>query len=125
MPCNSDYMQANNYEVSVSRVACLLNEVNGSVWEPRWWDGYHPLVYGKPDLRALGDELTARLCKKLRKLDVTKYSLEMQMWWRDHQAADEKRNQAEERNRRRIDLAKAALKKLSPEEIEAIKCTKL
>ena len=38
------------------------------------------------------DEYTRRLCKHLKECeDVTQYSLEMQIWWRDHQKFDEKR----------------------------------
>jgi hypothetical protein len=28
------------------------------------------------------------LCARLRQVDVTQYSLEMQLWWRDHQQVD-------------------------------------
>lgn len=37
------------------------------------------------------DKLTSELCSKLKTTDVTKYSLELQMWWRDHQEADRNR----------------------------------
>jgi hypothetical protein len=30
----------------------------------------------------------ALLCARLRQVDVTQYSLEMQLWWRDHQQVD-------------------------------------
>jgi hypothetical protein len=35
--------------------------------------------------------MVSLLCEMLEGLDVTKFSLEMQMWWRDHQAADKAR----------------------------------
>lgn len=39
--------------------------------------------------------MVSKLCSKLQKADVSAYSLEMQIWWRDHQKADKKRLQAE------------------------------
>jgi hypothetical protein len=89
MGCNSDYMSTNNYEIEISKVACLLDELDGKKFEKSHWNGYHPKVYCKVT-RELGDKLVAELCGKLQNLDVKNYSLEMQMWWRDHQAADDK-----------------------------------
>lgn len=90
MPCNSDYMESNQLEVHLSKVACLLDELAGKPWNFRDWNGYHPDVYGKAS-KAMGDKLTAELCTAIQKIDVTQYSLEMQIWWRNHQAADKKR----------------------------------
>lgn len=99
MPCNCDYMDANNLEVEISRVACLLDELAGKrKLDPSHWRGYHPRVYGNVT-KLMGDELTAQLCEKLHTVDVTKYSLEMQIWWRDHQKADKKRQRAELRRK--------------------------
>lgn len=58
-------------------------------------NGYHPNVYNKP---VNGDKLVAELCAALMITDVTKYSLEMQIWWRDHQAADRERIAREKRD---------------------------
>lgn len=90
MPCDSSHMEATQAEREASRIHCLLNEVaNGHPPDRRHWAGYHPLAYGKMVTRQELDSLTAALCSALsEEADVTQYSLELQMWWRDHQAAD-------------------------------------
>ena len=89
MPCRSDYREPDERDVELSHVLCLLEELNtgkpvnaGSLN----WDGHHPGAYrNTKDL----DSQTAELCSRLQRTkDVTKYSLEMQIWWRDHQKAD-------------------------------------
>lgn len=57
-----------------------------------WGDGFDKRVYSKTITKEDLDEKTAELCSKLKEIeDVSKYSLELQMWWRDHQIADQKR----------------------------------
>lgn len=94
MPCNCDHLEATNLEIEISRVACLLDEIKGRKINKNNWRGYHPEIYGKVT-RRLGDEYTAKLCSILKEKDVSKYSLEMQIWWRDHQKADEERLEEE------------------------------
>lgn len=91
MPCNSDYLLADSFEKSLSQVACLLNELDGKSWSRAWWNGYHPDVYCKNLDKQAADEMVARLCGQLCSCDATQYSLEMQIWWRDHQKADKAR----------------------------------
>ncbi len=112
MPCNCEYMNPNDLEVQISRVACLLGELDGVPWRSRDWAGYHPDVYGQAS-RVLGDALTARLCSALQKAEVSKYSLEMQIWWRDHQLADKKRVQRELAAAKREEDRKALVESLS------------
>lgn len=110
MPCNSDYMNPSSKEKELSRVACLLDELNGKKWTKSSWAGYHPTVYCKtPD----GDKLVSTLCQKLQNTDVSKYSLEMQMWWRDHQEADKQRVKKEIEKKKTEKDKQAALAKLS------------
>lgn len=92
MPCDSRYLQATNYEVSLSRVASLLDELDGKPITPSHWEGYHPRVYSQS---VDGDALVAQLCAALQARDVSRYSLEMQIWWRDHQRADKQRVEAD------------------------------
>lgn len=91
MPCDSNYLEPYGMERSLSEVACLLDELDGKAWDRDWWNGYHPKVYSKHLDKQAADEMVARLCGELRKRDVTQYSLEMQIWWRDHQEADRQR----------------------------------
>lgn len=117
MPCNSDYMAATHYERDLSRVACLLDELAASKpIDPSHWEGYHPRVYGRAVSRDEGDSMTRDLCNALQHRDVTKFSLEMQMWWRNHQAADKARVEREMADAATEAERKAALDKLTPHE---------
>lgn len=91
MPCNSDYMEPNHWERQISQVACLHDELDGKEYHGAYWFGAHPRVYCKGLTKEQGDEMVADLCYRLQNVDVTDYSLELQMWWRDHQAADKRR----------------------------------
>lgn len=114
MPCNSDHLRSTHLEVEMSRVACLLDELDGKKKINRdHWDGYHPRVYSK---NIDPDEMTAELCSRLQGVDVSKCSLEMQIWWRDHKAADKKRVEKELKNAETAKQKKAALAKLTPHE---------
>lgn len=119
MPCNSDYLQANNYELQLSRVACLLAELKGKKFTLGEWDGYHPKVYMKGLSKAQGDKMVAELCGKLKEMSPKKIkslSLEMQTWWRDHQAADAARIKQEKQEAREKKEREAAVAKLTPRE---------
>lgn len=114
MPCNSEYLNADYQEIQASKVACLLDELDGIPIDQHRFTGYHPRVYNRKDIDL--DAMVAELCSRLKAIDVTKQSLEMQIWWRDHQEADAKRELAEaallERERERT----KALTKLTERE---------
>ena len=112
MPCNCEYLNPTNLEQELSKVACLLDELRGRPWNPDNWKGYHPKVYGKAT-KELGDSLVAKLCSELQGLNVTTYSLEMQIWWRDHQRADKKRLKKEMENLKDEEAKNLALAKLT------------
>lgn len=88
MPCNSDHLEPFNRELELSRVACLLDELKGITWNKSSWNGYHPKVYNQHISKSVADGMIAELCKKIRQIDVSEYSLELQIWWRDHQKVD-------------------------------------
>ena len=91
MPCNCDHLEASKLERELSRVLLLLQELDTGVpVDPKSsdWQGYLNGVYNSVNLRRRADEATAALCSRLKGTDVTRHSLELQMWWRDHQAAD-------------------------------------
>lgn len=87
MPCDSSYMEASGMEKHYSQVLSLLGEFDGKPIQRKWWEGYHPDAYGKATRPKL-DKAVADLCARLENAEVKNLSLEMQMWWRDHQAAD-------------------------------------
>lgn len=95
MPCNSDYMEANQSEKNLSVVYGLLDELETGKLPSNFGDGYDKRVYNKHLSKEHLDEKTEKLCSKLQNTDVSKYSLEMQMWWRDHQKADKERLEKE------------------------------
>ena len=91
MPCNSDYMEANQNEKNLSVIYGLLDELETGKLPYNFGDGYDKRVYNKHLSKEHLDEKTEELCSKLQNSDVLKFSLEMQMWWRDHQKADKDR----------------------------------
>ena len=98
MPCNSDHMKANGWEIGLSKTLCVLDELEGKRPRPCDWHGYHPLVYCQNISKIQGDAVVKSACKKLGKMTkagIQKLSLEAQMWWRDHQAADKARRAGE------------------------------
>lgn len=110
MPCNCDHLEASGLEIALSRVACLLDELGGKQFDSKHWRGYHPRVYNR---QVDGNSLTSELCSKLQDVDVTNYSLEMQIWWRDHQKADKERIEQELLLKKEGEERKAALSKLT------------
>ena len=98
MPCNSGYLGPNDLELKLSHVRGLLDEVETGAmpdgFGPRYLDDR---VYSLPNrtLKKELDKATAELCSGLKKLQtvgrIHTYSLELQMWWRDHKLADVKR----------------------------------
>jgi hypothetical protein len=113
MPCDSAYLAATQPEKALSEVASLLDELDGKPINPSWWEGYHPRVY---NLSVNADAMVSELCSRLQAVDVTKYSLEMQMWWRDHQRADEVRLRKDLEDAKTDAAKRAALAKLTPHE---------
>lgn len=99
MPCDSSYMNATGLEIELSRLLLLLEEFRTGVpvnYKSADWHGYLQQAYGcghdQAALRKRADAATAELCEKLTACkDVTKFSLEMQVWWRDHQRADDEK----------------------------------
>ena len=116
MPCDGSYMDANKREIELSRVACLLDELDGKPIDKHDWSGYHPRAYGRARDVKRADAMVAQLCERLQAVDVKNYSLEMQMWWRDHQIADKARVEAELVATKNAEERKAALAKLTPHE---------
>lgn len=119
MPCNSDYMIPTPTERSLSKVLALLGELDGQPIDPATYGSGYGAGYGNADKETL-DRATAQLCERLQSVPIGNFSLEMQMWWRDHQRADAERVEREKRIYSEETLRKAALRKLSPSERELL-----
>ena len=60
MPCDASHMEANQWEIEASRVACLIDEAKTGVpvnSRSRAWNGYHKTAYGNGSRKQL-DELS-------------------------------------------------------------------
>jgi hypothetical protein len=113
MGCNSDYMEANQSEKNLSVVYGLLDELENGKLPSNFGNGYDKRVYNKGLSKEHLDEKTEELCSKLQNTDVSKFSLEMQMWWRDHQKADKDRLEKEMSEQKDKEVKEIALSKLS------------
>jgi hypothetical protein len=91
-------MEATSREIELSKVVQLLDELEGKPLSHNYGRGYDSRVYCQNISKEQADLWVSTLCAKLTKLGkkVKKYSLEMQIWWRDHQLADKARIEAEE-----------------------------
>lgn len=103
MPCRSDYLEPNQRESeSVKVINFLRNDFGLKIKSPG--------NYG--DVANL-DKDTAKLCKLCQKTKIKEKSLELQIWWRDHQEADKKRIQKEIKDKKDKKLKQKALSKLT------------
>jgi len=102
MPCRNDYLEPNQREVESRKVLELLKEVGLNRSEIPY--------YGHPTFL---DNDTRILCDFCQHNDVTQYSLELQIWWRDHQKADKARLEREMREHDADKAREAALAKLT------------
>lgn len=97
MPCDSSHMEPTAIESEASKIASFFDEIRTGQLNKHHYNGYHPAAYCASLSRKMLDNATASLCAHLRKLTpdaIQKYSLEMQTWWRDHQAADKAKQDA-------------------------------
>ncbi len=120
MPCQSDHMEANSIEIRLSKVYCLLSEIGGKPIDKSHWQGYHPMAYGKATGTML-DNATQSLCAILKNdVDPKTFSLELQVWWRDHQLADLRREELAKVERAQEKIRVRAISKLTDEELAAL-----
>lgn len=114
MPCNSDHMNANDREINLSVVYGLLDELKTGKLPENFGTGYDKRVYCKGLSKEHLDKKTEELCSKLQKVkNIKGYSLELQVWWRDHQAADKERLEQELKQHKTEEARKSALSKLT------------
>jgi hypothetical protein len=115
MPCDSSHMHASQREQESARVRAFLREVGQPAPASAQPDHYYGNV-------ATLDADTAALCDWCRANPeaVLGQSLELQIWWRDHQRADEKKADEAVARARREQLKRIGLSKLTPEERKAL-----
>jgi hypothetical protein len=109
MPCNCDHMKPSLHEQESRKLMELLAEIGMHKGEVPY--------YG--EVSAI-HEHTAMLCKFCQNNDATKYSLELQIWWRDHQKADKERLEREIQEKKDGQEREAALAKLTDYERELL-----
>lgn len=117
MPCNGDYMNPTELEKNLSKVYGLLDELKTGKLPSSFGTGYDKRVYNKGVTHVKLNEKVKELCSALsKKSNIKKYSLEMQVWWRDHQKADKAREKQEAQEKKDTTARKKALAKLTPTE---------
>lgn len=117
MPCNGDYLNPTELEINLSTVYSLLDELKTGTLPKSFGTGYDNRIYNKGLTQATLNKKVDELCSALKKKkDVKKYSLEMQVWWRDHQKADKIREKREAQEKKNNIARKNALAKLTPAE---------
>ena len=88
MPCNCDYMEPNEREINHAKIVALIEELDTGVLPESFKNAVKSKVYNNTNNEKFNNDGRI-LCSKLKDVDVSNYSLEMQMWWRDHQKADD------------------------------------
>jgi hypothetical protein len=119
MPCKSDYLESDFAEREMSKVVVLLDELDGKgVPDPKTYgNGYDSRVYNKGWTDEKRDVLVAELCTRLQKVkNIKKYSLELQIWKRNHDAADKTRLEFELLQQKTKAQRQKVLNKLTPHE---------
>lgn len=111
MPCNCDHLEPRWDESESVKVLELLREARGESYNHK---NPRHLPYGNPKTL---DAETSALCALLKEHGLKpSASLELQIWWRDHQEADRAREAREAAAHAAAVARAAALSKLTPEE---------
>jgi len=114
MPCDGSYLAPTEREKESVAVLEFLREVHG---QPFDHDRPASVPYGS--LETLDRDI-AELCAWCKNNEVAAYSLELRLWWKRHQKADEEK-EARIRATREMEQARAsAIGKLTAEERRAL-----
>jgi len=127
MPCMTEprdayYSDPDPYHGEGCKVQSLLDELETGKLILSNYNGSHPNFSSVGHTRKeVVDVITEQLCGKLREIkDIKQFSPEMQIWWRDHQEWDRKREEQEKEARRLTRLRASAARKLSVDERNAL-----
>lgn len=88
MGCRSNYMEPTAFEHAASAVYAFIDEIETGKLKENHLNGNHPAVYGMGISQERLNQATNKLCKQCKKIEPKDFSLELQMWWRDHQKWD-------------------------------------
>jgi len=118
MGCRSEYLEPTMHENENAKVLAILEELKTGKL-PSWYgDGSYTKVYNSTTQKIL-DTNTEKLCSALQKVSkkkISESSLELQIWWRDHQEADKKRIKDELAAKKTEKQREVAVSKLTPHE---------
>lgn len=118
MPCNSDYLNPSRREKDSVAVLGFLQECNLAGTAIGGYDrNYGNVATLSSDVAKLCAFLKTKTPKWIK--DHT--SLELQIFWRDHQEADQQREAMEKAEHKQKMIRKRALKKLTKEERQALR----
>ncbi len=112
-------MESTSREKALTKVVLLLDELDGKgAPDPKKFiAGYDRRAYTDHPSKKTAAAWVRDLCARLQEIkDVRVFSLELQTWWRDHQAADAARLSAELEQQQTAAKRQAAIAKLSPYE---------
>jgi len=89
-------MEPTALEIEIRRLCYFVDEVNGIKHSFGINSCGYTVPYSTSECtQELANKLTETLCSFLKKNGSLGYSLEMQIWWRDHQNKDKRREKAE------------------------------
>jgi hypothetical protein len=116
MPCEYREPQKSQTELDHIKLVRIQQEIDVGLAVK---DNRNPMRAPFPTKETL-DELTKKLCEHFREYGATNYSLEVQIWWRDHQIEDVERERREIAQAADAELRRRGLDKLTDEEAKAL-----
>ncbi len=130
MPCRSDYLAASGQELESKRVCkylvYLYNKVDYVI--PEWVTSASEDCYGNVSMLNEATRMLCECCRSFTTEEVEKYiydahndaARQLAGWWEKHQEWDARRVKEENEEKKRSILTKQAMKKLTPEEMDAL-----
>lgn len=113
MPCYTD--PPTRAEMEAGRLRELMHEVNGNKFDHKHAGCGNPREV---------QTFTRILCEACKAIDAQgrmgAYSLELQLWWRDHQEQDARHEREQREAAAREEAKQRAMAKLTPEERAAL-----
>jgi len=119
MPCNCDHMEPTYREAKLGHIRSLLDELSGLFFNHAK-SSMHRSVYNEGISDEVADSWISDLCKRCTTLEVRgelmSWSLELQIWWRDHKIEDAKKAAEIKEVLHKIKARNTVIDKLTAEE---------